>query len=167
MFEIGDRIVYGTNGVCTVREIRNSPFDQADSRLFYVLVPIYDTANLVIYTPVENTSVVMRQMVTRDYAEDLLHRVADIGLVEVDIEKRRREIYRSLVQTTDLESYVSLIKTVAGRRADFRKTRRRLPDLDNDFEHTARNALYGELAQVLGVEREEIHRLIEEATVPA
>ena len=167
MFEIGNRIIYGTNGVCVVKEIRNSPFDPADPRQFYVLAPVYDTANLTIYTPVENDRVVMRCMMTPEEAVRLLELAPGIDMVRVEIEKKRRDIYRTIVQSADPVSYLSLIKTVAYRRAEFRKTRRRLPDLDNDFEHTARNALYGELAQVLGREREEIHEIIEKLTEPA
>ena len=162
MYKVGEHIVYGTNGVCRVTEIRNSPFDAADTRLYYVLEPMYDTSNSVIYTPVENTNVVMRPLITAEYAKSLLERFGEIGLVRVEIEKKRRDTYRALCMTADPEQYVSVIKTVASRRAEFRKTRRRLPDLDNDFEHTSRYCLYGELAEVLGKEKEEIHNMVEE-----
>ena len=69
-----------------------------------------------------------------------------------------------MVQTTDLFKYISVIKTVVKRRASFKKLRRRLPDLDNDFEHTARNCLYGELATVLDLDREEVHNRIVDLT---
>lgn len=162
MFNIGDHIVYGTNGVCRIVEIRNSPFDENDKRLFYVLEPVYDISNSVFYTPVENNNIVIRPLVSAEYARALLAKIREIELVHVEIEKKRRDVYRDLVMTTDPEKFISVIKTVAQRRREFRKTRRRLPDLDNDFEHTSRHCLYGELAEVLGIEREEVHNMVEE-----
>ena len=54
MFEIGELIMYGTNGVCRVEGFTRSPFDADDEREYYILKPIHDQSNLVIYTPVEN-----------------------------------------------------------------------------------------------------------------
>ena len=60
MFSVGELMIYGTNGVCRVDEICNSPFDSSDTRLFYKLTPTPDRSNLVIYTPVDNDKVIMR-----------------------------------------------------------------------------------------------------------
>ena len=164
MFSIGENIIYGTNGICRVGEIRTNPFDASDSRLYYILYPLFDTSNSKIFTPVDNDNVVIRRPVSRDFAEDFFKQIPEIGLVEVEDERKRREAYRSAVQTTDLFKYISVIKTVVKRRASFKKLRRRLPDLDNDFEHTARNCLYGELATVLDLDREEVHNRIVDLT---
>lgn len=157
MFEIGELIVYGTNGVCRVKDICHSPFDANDERLFYTLAPINDNSNLVIYTPIDNESVTMRPLISAETAKNILEGIKNIEIVEVPVEKRRRDVYREIMQTGDPTEYVRLIKTVSYRRSEFRRTRRRLPDLDNDFEHAAKNCLYGELAQVLGKAREEIN----------
>ncbi|MCQ2354530.1 MAG: CarD family transcriptional regulator [Clostridia bacterium] len=159
MFEIGELMIYGTNGVCRVKDICHSPFDAADERLFYTLSPLNDNTNLIIYSPVDNESVVMRPLISEETAKKLLDDLANIGLVEVPVEKRRRDVYRDVMKTGDPAAYVSIIKTVMHRRNEFRRTRRRLPDLDNDFEHTAKNSLYGELSEVLGKTRDEIHSI--------
>ena len=66
MFNIGDLLFYGTNGVCRVSEICSSPFDSSDTRSFYKLTPIAENTSLVIYTPVENTQVVMRSLISKE-----------------------------------------------------------------------------------------------------
>ena len=160
MFNIGDLLFYGTNGVCRVSEICSSPFDSADTRSFYKLMPIAENTSLVIYTPVDNTQVVMRSLISKEEAEALVARIPDIEKVAVAIEKHRKEAYRETIREGNPEGYVKIIKTVRARRELFRRTRRRVPDLDNDFEHTARTCLYGELSTVLGVSREEISRIV-------
>ena len=71
MFSIGENIIYGTNGICRVGEIRTNPFDASDSRLQYILYPLFDTSNSKIFTPVDNDNIVIRRPVSRDFAEDL------------------------------------------------------------------------------------------------
>jgi CarD family transcriptional regulator len=163
MFNIGDVLFYGTNGVCRVSEICSSPFDSSDTRSFYKLTPIAENTSLVIYTPVENTQVVMRSLISKEEAEALLARIASIEKVAVAIEKHRKDAYRETIREGNPEGFVKIIKTVRARRELFRRTRRRVPDMDNDFEHTAKTCLYGELSAVLGICREEIHRIITES----
>lgn len=163
MFNIGDLLFYGTNGVCRVSEICSSPFDSSDTRSFYKLTPIAENTSLVIYTPVENTQVVMRSLISKEEAEALLARIASIEKVSVSIEKHRKDAYRETIREGNPEGFVKIIKTVRARRELFRRTRRRVPDMDNDFEHTAKTCLYGELSAVLGICREEIHRIITES----
>jgi CarD family transcriptional regulator len=165
MFSVGELLIYGTSGVCRVDEICSSPFDAADTRLFYKLTPTPDRANLVIYTPIDNEKVIMRPLMSEADARELLASISEIGIIEVPLEKKRRDIYRELVATAEPRTYVSIIKTVAQRREEFKRTRRRLPDIDNDAEHTAKSSLYGELAAVLGLSREEIHNMITEKTL--
>jgi len=163
MFQIGDLLFYGTNGVCRVSEICSSPFDTSDTRSFYKLTPISEHSTLVIYTPVDNDRVVMRPLISKDEAEALISRLKEIEKVTVSIEKHRKDSYRETIREGTPEGYVKILKTVRSRRELFRKTRRRIPDLDNDFEFTAKTCLYGELCTVLGIPREEIHRIVTES----
>ena len=156
MFEIGDLIMYGTNGVCRVTGFCSSPFDAHDKREYYVLMPVHDQSNLVIYTPVENESVVMRPLLSPESANDLLAQINDIAAITVENEKMRREVYREALRTADPVNFVRIVKAVRRRREEFSRTRRRLPDLDIDFEHSAYSCLLGELSTALGVSRDEM-----------
>ena len=163
MFQIGDLLFYGTNGVCRVSEICSSPFDSTDTRSFYKLTPISEHSTLVIYTPIDNDRVVMRPLISKEEAEALIARLGEIEKVAVAVEKYRKDAYREAIREGAPEGFVKILKTVRARREVFRKTRRRVPDLDNDFEFTAKNCLYGELCTVLGIPREEIHRIVTES----
>ena len=167
MFKIGDLLFYGTNGVCRVNDICSSPFDVSDTRSFYKLTPISDHSSLVIYTPVDNTQVIIRELITKEEAEDRINRLSEIERITVSVEKQRKEAYREAIRESTPEGFVKIIKTVRARREDFRRTRRRVPDLDNDFEYTAKICLYGELCAVLGICREEVHRIVSESIAEA
>ena len=70
MFQIGDHIVYGGEGVCAVKAIGALPVPGMDSdRLYYTLEPLYHGG--VIYAPLD-TPVPMRPVLSRDEAEGLI-----------------------------------------------------------------------------------------------
>ena len=69
-------------------------------------------------------------------------------------------MYREALRTTDPVNYVRIVKAVRRRREEFSRTRRRLPDLDIDFEHSAYCCLLGELSEVLGISRGELDERI-------
>ena len=66
MYQVGDLIVYGGTGVCRVMEVG----PQTGGRLYYTLEPVYGSCR--IFTPVENSKVLMRPIVTRQEAERLI-----------------------------------------------------------------------------------------------
>ena len=72
MYQVGDLIVYGGTGVCRVMEVG----PQTGGRLYYTLEPVYGSCR--IFTPVENSKVLMRPIVTRQEAERLIDEIPAI-----------------------------------------------------------------------------------------
>lgn len=65
MFEIGEYVVYGMNGVCRVEEIGTMDLGGIDSdKLYYTLLPIY-TKGSRVFTPVDNQKVIMRAIISK------------------------------------------------------------------------------------------------------
>lgn len=156
MFSIGDYMIYGVNGVCLIEDICASPFDKKDTRTFYMLRPLGATAGSVIYTPTDNAQVPMRPLMSREDAEQLIDQIPLVPLLEVPVEKLRREVYRQAMQSCNPVEYVRLIKTVHVRRAEMIRQHKRLSETDSDFERNAKLSLYHELAVVLGVQYAEV-----------
>ena len=149
MFKVGDHVVYGTNGVCYVCDITPSPFDKKDPRTYYVLRPLSGASTSLIYTPVDNARVSMRPLLGHAEACALLDAIHGIPCIHVAEERGRRTAYRNAIAAADPQSYLSLIKTVEVRRADFFGTERRLPDFEIEYDTIARRHLYTELSVVL------------------
>jgi len=160
MFALGDKIVYGSEGVYTVSEYTRSPFDNKDERVFYLLRPLHGSASNVIVTPSEGGSTVMREIMTRDEALALVERVPKIEEIAVEKERLRRDVYREFLKSATADNFVSLIKTVRARREVFFAQKRRLSEADTDFESRAKHCLFGELSVVLDVTVDEAERLI-------
>jgi CarD family transcriptional regulator len=155
MFQIGEYIVYGMNGICRVADICPSPYDKTDTRTFYLLIPVHNPMGSSIYTPVCNERVPMRRLMTRDEIEMLIAEMPEIDVLPVPVEKQRREIYRTSIGELDPRGYVRVIKTVNRRRAELSAARKHFPMTDLEYGRLAKHLLCSECAHVMGVSEED------------
>ncbi|MBR6726655.1 MAG: CarD family transcriptional regulator [Clostridia bacterium] len=162
MFQIGDHIVYGINGICRVAEIGPSPYDKSDPRTYYLLIPVNNPMSSTIYTPVDNDRVPMRRLMTREEIDTLMAAIPEIELLTVPVEKQRREIYRTVIGELRPEGYVQVIKTVRRRRADLTAAHKHFPVTDLEYGRLAQHLLASECAHVLGRSEAEVDAYITE-----
>ena len=160
MFSIGDKIIYGSEGVYAVNEYTTSPIDKNDTRQFYVLCPVYASACNTIITPVGNDKVAMRPIMSREEALDFIAKIPGIPTLTVEREKERRDVYKNALASATPESFVSIIKTVMERREIFFKAKKRLSESDNDYERKAKFCLGGELASSIGIPLDKIESFV-------
>ena len=146
MFDVGDFIIYGSNGVCRITHIgpMKMPGVPKD-RLYYTMVPCY-IRDSEIFTPVDNERVVMRKVMSKDEAEDFIQSISEIKELEIIEEKRRELEYKQAVLTCEPEVLVSLIKTIYTRMEDRIAEGKKVTSSDSKYFHLAEESLYGELA---------------------
>ena len=166
MFSIGEKIVYGSEGVYFVAEYTTSPVDKNDTRQYYLLRPVYGPQGNIIITPVDNVNVKMRAVMDRAHAESFIESIPKIEILTVDREKNRREMYKNTLSCARCEDFIAIIKTVHVRREEFLRAKKRLAESDNDYEKKSKFCLYGELATALEIEFAEVERMIEEIIAP-
>lgn len=160
MFDIGDKVVYGTDGVFVVSAYTESPVDKKDARVFYLLKPFCGPDGNMICAPSVGGSVRIRPIITKEDAEIFLESIGAIAEVAVEKEKNRRECYRNAMVNGQTTEYVSIIKTVVRRRAEFLKLKRRLSEADTEYENRAKVCLCGELSAALNMPFSEIESII-------
>ena len=72
MFDVGEYIVYGQNGICRIEDITHpdiSGYD--DDRLYYVLIPERSRESR-LFCPTDNTKVVLRKIVSAKEAMEAI-----------------------------------------------------------------------------------------------
>lgn len=160
MFDKGQKIVYGSEGVYVVEDYTRSPIDKNDQRIFYLLKPLYGPEGNVIFTPADNERINMRAVMTKESAIELISRMPDLPTLEIVHEKRRRNVYKDSITDGDSENYVRLIKTVYERREEQIRNKKRLSEADAEYEKKAKFCLYGELAVSLEIGIDEVEAYI-------
>ena len=156
MFDKGQYIIYGIRGVCEVMDI--TTIDRPggpQGKLYYVLRPYYHQDSKIV-TPVDSDKTVIRPLLTREEALELIDRIQDVQEMEVTEDKQREERYKEALKTCDCRVWVSMIKALYLRRKDRIEQGKKMTDLDERYFKTAEENLYSELALSLGMSRDEM-----------
>lgn len=161
MFEIGDNVVFGTDGVCTVEsvgplQIEGVPGD----KLYYTLIPFGNPNRSRIFAPVEGKKVVMRKVISRDEADSLIGSITEIGRLPVADERKREETYKRVLQGCDCAEIISLIKEIHARRDQRAAIGKKLPAVDERYINMAENSLFSELCLPLEIDKSEVRDYI-------
>ena len=167
MFNILEKVAYGTSGACIIEEIGRAPHDPSDLRVYYKLRPIHARGGDLIFSPVDQTRVPIRPLQSREELLSLLADVKSIEPVAVDNERQRRPIYREILSHCVPADCLRILRTVRERRAQCGKGKRRLSETDAEFEARALYCLASELAEALGIPLGEAEERIAAALVAA
>lgn len=158
MFNVGEKIIYGENGVCTVDKI--APLNMSGApkeKLYYYLTPMIGSGTY--FAPVD-TMAFMRPVMSREEAEALVDSIPGIPPA-ICTDSRFNHVdafYRDLFKLHTNEALVSVIKGLRCRMAE-RKTR------SSRAEATmkrAKDILHGELSVALEIDFGEVEQYIEE-----
>ena len=162
MFNIGEYIVYGNRGVCEVADVGKMSMSAMDEdKLYYTLVPVYARGSK-IYSPVDNTKVVIRPVISHDEAIELIDSMPKIGYVEDVDDKKREMVYKDAIKTGSCEELVKVIKTLYRRREIRLAGGKKFTSVDERYYKSARDCLYGELAIALDIEVDDVESYINE-----
>ena len=156
MYQVGDMIIYGGEGVCRVEAI--GPIDMHGinkNKPYYTLSPLYREGK--IYTPVDS-KVFMRPVISREAAETLIRSIPDIEGDQYREKNLRllNEHYQSLIRTHQCEDMVQVIKSAYSRRQARHAQGSKPGQVDERYMKRAEELLHGELAVALGIRREEV-----------
>ena len=160
MYEIGDLIVYGTEGVCRVEAIGTPPLAGVSSdRQYYTLKPLYHAGT--VYTPVDST-VFMRPVISKEDVDALIRRIPDI-VPEVYENSNLRflnEHYQAQLQNYSCEGLLKLIRSTHAKREVMISRGKKLGLVDERYMKRAQDMLHGEFAVALGIERSDVPEYI-------
>ncbi|MGE4275818.1 MAG: CarD family transcriptional regulator [Lawsonibacter sp.] len=163
MFKVGDMILYGSTGVCRVTDITTRDFSGADAdQLFYILIPLYQ--NGIISTPVNNTKIFMRPIISKDEAERLIDMIPTIRAeaYHSQILQELTEHYEKSLKTYDCTELVELTMSIYAKKQFVEQQKRKFGAVDEKFMKHAEDLLFGELAAVLNIPKDQVPEYIAE-----
>lgn len=160
MYEIGQLIVYGNDGVCRVEEIGTPKISGVDKhREYYTLAPIYREGK--VFTPVDS-KVFMRPVITREEALALIDRIPQMTAQVYENSNLRflNEHYQQCIQDYTCADLLQLIKDVRAKRRRMTERGKKLGLVDERYMKRAEEMLHGELAIALDMPREQVPQFI-------
>ena len=161
MYQVGDWIIYGNTGVCHVAEIRtiDSPYTD-DDQLYYVLRPL--SQNYTISTPVNNTKVFTRPVISKSEAEQLVDSIPSIEAQAYHSQRVQElaEYYKTYVVMHDIADLVELTMSLHAKQHPAGGGEGKFGAVDQKFMKQAEDLLFGELSVALGIPKEEVPEYI-------
>ena len=160
MFEIGDLVVYGGEGVCRVEKIGPADLPGADKeKLYYRLAPL--GRNGQVLTPVD-TRVLIRPVISDAQARELVAALPESEPEELPAASMRavKEFYHDVVMSYDCERMAKLIKMIYRKRRWAIDHGKKVSQLDERYLKRAEDQFYGEMSVALGMDRREVEQYI-------
>ena len=157
MFDVGEFVVFGSDGVCRVESVGSLEMEGiSKEKLFYTLVPVGKSGNGKIFAPVDGKKVTIRRIMNKEEADRLIDEINDIGKLNITDEKKREERYKEVIHNCDLREVVQLIKEIHARKEMRDAIGKKMTAMDERYYIIAENCLYSELSFPLKMEKSEI-----------
>lgn len=160
MFKIGDYVAHYKEGVCEVIDIGRLDMSCSDKQKeYYTLKPLYN-AKGTLYTPVENEKRQIRELISGEEAKELIGDMDSIETIGVTDEKKREVFYKEALLKNQCREWVALLKTSYMRKMNRIASGKKSINVDEKYLSIAEKFLFGELAFVLDMSREEVRGYI-------
>ena len=161
MYKIGDKTMYGANGVMTIVDIRDERFGDV-TRSYYVLRPTLSKNESFTFVPTENEQLVsaMRPLLTKDEIMSLLHSAKEIPPIDwVNENRARQEYFKRIMESGDRAKMISMIRAINenGQRREAEGKKNFITD--ENAKAKAEKLLYTEFSVVLGIDEDEAKAL--------
>ncbi|MEG0856362.1 MAG: CarD family transcriptional regulator [Terrisporobacter sp.] len=162
MYQIGEFIIYGNNGVCEVEDIGLldiSGINQKKS--YYTLKPIYENGQ--IFAPVD-TNMFTRGLINKDEVEGLIQQIPFLEEIECNDKNVRllQDCYKKLVDTHECIDLLTIIKNINDKKSKAAKLGKKLGQVDEKYLKIAKTLIDDEFSVVLGIPKKEVDSYIEE-----
>ncbi len=160
MYNIGDLIVYGGEGVCRIEQIGPLDSPRADkTRNYYTLLPLYREGKVI--TPVD-TSVSIRPVISKEEAENMINGIPSVQ-AEIYETRNLRELedhYKSQLRTQKCSDLIRLIRSIRMKRVKLIQAGKRLGVIDERYMRRAEDMLHGEFAVALNIPKDSVAEYI-------
>ncbi len=158
MFKIGDYVVYGNTGVCRVEDITVMNMVGTE-REYYVLVPVFNK-NGRAFLPIDNTKVILRPVITKEQALELIDDIPNIEEIWIANDKVREEKYKELAKQCSCKSWISIIKTIYLRKQERIAQGKKVTTTDERYFKLAEDSLYSELGFAMDMDKNDMESFI-------
>ena len=160
MYQIGDRIIYGSNGVCQIEEIKMIEVPHTDEeKAYYIIKPIYQECRISV--PVD-TKMFMRPIISREEALALID-----GIPQVDAQpyyntalRQLQDYYEKKIGTHSCADLIELTISLHRKKEQVLAQKRKFGAIDERYMKRAEDLLFGELSVVLEIPKNEVRQFI-------
>ena len=161
-YKKGDKVIYGTNGICTVEDIQKMMFPmETEERTYYVLKPV-NTRNSTLFVPDSNEELMskIRYILTKEEIDAVISGSNGKRLEWSDEKNARLASFNGILKSGNPEELLLLIKCVYDRKTALLDMGKKLPAADENILVCAEKLVREEFAYVLGISEDQVGEYI-------
>lgn len=160
MYQAGETVFYGTEGVCRVDEICEMKVG-GETAAYYVLRPIYREGSTV-FVPVKNELLVsrMRPLLTAAEIDKIIDEVNEADEDWIDDASERKAEFQRILLSADRRELLSMVRRLYLRRLNLQTCGKRLRTNDEQMLRDAEKLLADEFAVILDLKPREVPEFI-------
>lgn len=160
MFQKGDYVICGNNGICCVQDVTTLDISGVDKkRKYYLLKPVFQSTSTV-YVPLDAADKSIRKASSRQEADALIQSIPNIPLIPLADEKTLERTYKEYMHEGSCVAWIKLIKTIYLRKEKRILKGCKVTAVDSRYFKLAEDFLYGELSVALNISRDEVRNYI-------
>ena len=160
MLNIGQCVIYGNHGLCSVRDILVPSFlERGKEKEYYQMVSAVD-AGSVLYVPVDGAESKIRDVISADNAEELIDEIEYVPELELPEGKKAEPAITEVIRRNMAEEMMSLVKSLHKIKAIRQAEGKKFASLNEKYLNIAEKLLYTELAFSLKVEKDDIKKRV-------
>ena len=160
LYQIGEYVRYGSNGVCLVDDIREMTIAHTRDS-YYILRPIIDR-NTTFIIPMHNDALQSRihPVLTCEEVDEIIDSVQDNTMDWIEDRKQRMELFRSMLRVCDPRDILCLRILLAARKRDLLAEGKRLSPSDNNVLKQVVEITDNEFGFALGIPAQDVEEYI-------
>ncbi len=150
MFAVGNSVLYGRTGVCTIEGIGPVPNQKRDRQSYYKLRALFSNTGELIYAPVDG-AVSMRALIDGEEASDHLARFSQLKLPAFSSRKPAdlAAHYQEVLASCEPENCLLLLKEIYLKEKQLATQKKKLGQVDVRYLKIAERLVCEEFAVAL------------------
>ena len=148
MFKIGSRVVYRSEGVCVVSDIRSESFGMIGrAEDYYILTPISDNKSTV-FVPVNNEKLVayMRALMSAEEITEMISELREQRMDWIEESRARNAAFKEVLALGDRRQLIIMLNTLAEKKEEIKAAGKKIPTGDLNALRRAEKLLYDEFS---------------------
>ena len=157
MFQKGEYVVYGSLGVCRIKDLITRQFEGLDAaHPYYVLEPVYQEG--VLYVPADNPKIALRAVISAEEANRLIDAIpaTESKAFHSRSAQELSAHYEQALLSHNCKDLIELTMSIYNKKAALARQNKKFGRVDEHFMKQAEDALNGELAVALGIQKEQV-----------
>lgn len=148
MFKIGSRVVYRSEGVCVVSDIRSESFGMIGREEdYYILTPVSDNKSTV-FVPVNNEKLVayMRALMSAEEITEMISELREQRMDWIAESRARNAAFKEVLALGDRRQLIIMLNTLAEKTEEIKAAGKKISTGDLNVLRRAEKLLYDEFS---------------------